>query len=165
MQLRAPLLLAALSGNECMVCLLLALGADPAAVDGSGATALHLLAQAQAPAGSSTSAIEVLLRHHAPLGAVDGSGQAPLHAFAARPGPAAAPDISALLDAGADPYLADASGQTPLGCALAAGNQPAVELLLLAGGRWLSRFGGAQSRQTCMIGCNYRLPVLLRYER
>lgn len=132
---RTPLAAAAAAGQEAAVRMLLLLGASAAVVDSSGATPMHLAAQAasqqQAGGPVGVGIVAALLQAGAPIDAVNDRQQTALHLLAARPSGAAA--IEALLAAGANAYLADAGGATPLGCALAAGNQAAVELLLLAG--------------------------------
>jgi ankyrin repeat protein len=80
--------------------------------------------------------LQALAQGGAPLNAVESAtGRTALHLLAARSGSAAA--INMLLQCGANAYIADRleGGQTPLGCALAAGNTSAVELLLLPGSR------------------------------
>lgn len=130
------------AGEERAVRILLALGADAATVDGRGCTAVHAaaLASEAALAAGVPAVLQALVQAGAPLNAVDpAAGRAALHLLAARSGSAAA--IEALLQGGANPYIADVEGQTPLGCALAAGNTSAVELLLLPGEPGLSNAG------------------------
>lgn len=132
---RTPLAVACQAGEERAVRMLLALGADAATMDSRRHTAAMQAALAPEPALAAgvPAVLEALAQAGAPLNAVDAAGRTALHLLAGRPGSAAA--IRALLHGGANPYIVDAEEQTALGTALAAGNQPAVELLLLAGER------------------------------
>lgn len=122
---RTALAEAALNGQEGIVRLLLAFGANPRATDNDGATPLHHACRAwQGQEGC----IVALLSAGVPINAVDRCGCTPLHA-AARAGNSLA--VHTLLGAGADAAWADASGETALAAALCAGHQGAVEMLLL----------------------------------
>lgn len=123
------------AGEERAVRILLALGADTATIDSRGCTAVHAAALASdaALAAGVPAVLQALAQAGAPLNAVEpASGRTALHLLAARRGSAAAIDM--LLQGSANAYIEDRlEGQTPLGCALAAGNTEAVELLLLPG--------------------------------
>lgn len=124
------------AGEERAVRILLALGADctAATIDNAGRSCVHAAVRAPdaALAAGVPAVLQALAQAGAPLNAVEpAQGHTALHLLAARSGSAAA--IDTLLQAGADPYIEDQSGQTPLGTALAAGNTCAVELLLLPG--------------------------------
>lgn len=130
---RTALAVAAASGQDLAVRLLLALGASPTAADSGGRLPLHQLAHAPGDgAARAAHAAVALLQGGAPIDAADAAGQTALHVLAGQRGSdAAAACIKLLLRAGADAFVIDCSEQTALGCALAAGNQRAVELLLL----------------------------------
>lgn len=131
---RTPLAVACQAGEERAVRMLLALGADAATIDSRGRTAVHAAALASdaALAAGVPAVLQALAQAGAPLNAVEpAAGRTALHLLAARRGSAAAIDM--LLQGSANAYIEDQGGQTPLGCALAAGNTGAVELLLLPG--------------------------------
>lgn len=95
---------------------LLALGADVAARNRRGATALHYAADgipgsAYWDPPAQAAMIGYLVQAGADPNALDRSGVAPLHrAVRTRCGAA----VSALLDSGADPHLVNGTGSTPL---------------------------------------------------
>lgn len=109
---RAPLHYAALEDDAEYVRSLLAAGADPELADRQGFTALHLAAQEYAVASA-----EVLLKAGATVDPKNLWGNTPL--FVAVFNSRGRGDMIHLLRAtGADPLLANNSGQTPLGLAL-----------------------------------------------
>jgi hypothetical protein len=91
---------AAVSDDPALIRAMIARGADPGAVDGTGRTPLHAAA-AENPAAAVAAA---LVAGGAPLDFPDGQGRTALHI-------AAAPQVAALLVlAGADPCFPDGSG-------------------------------------------------------
>ncbi len=91
---------------------LIAAGADVAARNRRGATALHYAADANRDASQAQAAtIAVLLKAGADPNATDKSGVAPLHRAVRK---RSAEAVKALLDGGADANLKNGSGSTPL---------------------------------------------------
>jgi uncharacterized protein len=139
-----PLLRAAKSGDIVLVRLLLAAGADPRHTMPNGSTALMYAAglgwrngSPLAPSyeqGSEQEAIETLrtlLDIGLDIRAKNETGDSVLHAALGR---GSEPIVRFLLEAGADPAVVDAKGQTPLALAEARrAPEPVVELLRSAG--------------------------------
>ena len=123
---RTPLMVATAAGHEAAVALLLAAGADPAAIDASSNGTL-----AFAAAGGPGVAWR-LLEAGAPVDTINAAGHAPLRAAALL----GHTDIAALLlEHGADVGRVDTRGRTPLGDALLEGHLDTAALLHRAGAR------------------------------
>ncbi len=116
---RTALFEAARQGLARVVETLVARGARVDVRDQRGVTPLHRARDKQA--------IAVLVRAGAAVDARDQAGSTPLHWQAATPG--ALDAVRALIDAGANPSLADAMGRTPLALAQRSGSADVVEYL------------------------------------
>src|SRR5262249_1195963 len=102
--------------------LLLAAGADVNARNDMDMTPLHITHHA--------SLVEILVAHGADVNARAQHGWTPLHVQAGESEDSGASEpIAALLDAGADPSLRDAAGETPLAIALAREEPEKIALL------------------------------------
>jgi ankyrin repeat protein len=121
----APLIDAVKRQDRIAVSTLLDRGADIAAAEGDGATALHWAAQLD-----DVAMLELLLEAGADPNAATRFNVTPLE-LAGNNGNAAA--IERLLAAGADPNAASREGHTPLMSAALSGRLPAVRALLAAG--------------------------------
>ncbi|MGE3725323.1 MAG: ankyrin repeat domain-containing protein [Candidatus Sericytochromatia bacterium] len=119
---RLELLMIAKNGKTCEV--LLAMGADPQAINANGMTALHL-----AVANQRSSAVKALIKAGANLEAISGLGETPLHA-ALRLELA---DLALLLlKAGANPLSPNRQGFSPLRQALTAQNEARRQKMVAA---------------------------------
>ena len=125
----SPLHLAAHFGHADLVDLLVARGAQVAAVSKNGTTNMPLHA---ALAGGKEDAAGRLLRHGADPNAAGAAGWRPLHLAAAN---GLREAVSLLLDRGADPNVANDEGRTPLALALEKGRTEIVSLFRERGAR------------------------------
>lgn len=118
-----PLMLAAMSGHNIIVELLLAEGADIEAKDGGGRTALSL---AVLRAGEDT--VDLLLTRGAKVNFHDGDGSTPLLTAIDRGDKAV---VQLLLARGADVELKSKNGEAPVAYAAKKGNEDIIASLLL----------------------------------
>jgi ankyrin repeat protein len=117
-----PLHRAAQGGQDAVVELLLAKGADIGSIDQKGNTPLHW-----AVFTGQSNVVETLINNKAVLNVKGAGEKSPLH-LAVQQG--FLPFSEMLLKAGADPNTAASGGETPLCITVAAGNVEAVKLLL-----------------------------------
>ena len=103
------------TGREACVDLLLSSGADPSLKDRNGNIPLHIAVQV----GYSTALIDRLLRAGSPANAANAAGDTALH-LALRGG--RLEYVPLLLSSGADIFLANGKGETPLSMAIALAN-------------------------------------------
>ncbi|MFC8521476.1 MULTISPECIES: ankyrin repeat domain-containing protein [Micrococcaceae] len=118
---RSPLHYAALTDAAAEVTRLIAAGESPDSADRQGFTPLHLASQEYA-----LNAAAALIKAGAAIDAINSYGNTPLFVavFNSRGRPAM---INLLRSLGADPLLANMSGQTPLGLARLIGNYDVAE--------------------------------------
>ncbi|KAF3054827.1 Ankyrin repeat domain-containing protein 50 [Daldinia childiae] len=123
---RTPLLWAATNGNVELAHILLEMGADIAATNNRGRTALHLAAESHHKE-QHQDMVKLLLNYGATPRAVSDGGWTPLH-NAAQSG--YAPVVTLLLEANADINAELSNGMTPLHWAAFNGFEEIVQLLL-----------------------------------
>ena len=166
----APLHLAAMVGDAALIDLLAsssssarlqaavqgADGADPAATNAEGRTALHLAAFG---AAAGEAPVAALLAARADAAATDGHSNTPLHLAAA--GGATAATLRLLLDAGAPLRAANGRRETALVAAAAAGRAGALRVLLDAGAAADDDEEGARALAAAVDGGHVAAALLL----
>lgn len=143
--------LAAGKGWASAVGTLTGLGADVAAADGNGWTALPFAAS---PEAGSRACVAALLDAGAPIHAAAADGRQPVHVTAAFDGDSAPSALRALLERGADARAADGDGGQPVHCAARWGLPESLDMLC--------GLGGASANQPDAAG---QLPLHLEAER
>ena len=157
---RTPLMVAVRQGNVGAVDTLLAAGADRAAAEQLGFTALQEASELDAPAQVVSNVVTRLLRAGAPLEARDLVRRTPLHQAAYDGKPVVA---ALLLEAGARKDAVGPDLRTPLLLAVIHGSREVVELLLArrADPEWRDIFGSAALHYAAQLGAKEIATLLL----